>query len=97
MKCGNILLSNVKFLDIIYQIAGGYFQDVYRVVDAGDNVKTNINNFINNGNKTDEYSLHDNFYSAMQQIDNTKQEYNRITRSVVNYVWPLSDICEYIY
>lgn len=82
VECGNILLSDVKFLDIIYQNAGGYFQDVYRVVDAGDNVKNNINN----GNKIDEYSLPDNFDSAMQQIDNTKQEYNRITRSVVNYV-----------
>ena len=97
MECGNILLSDVKFIDIIYQHAGGYFQDVYCVVDAGDNVKNNINNFINNGNKTDEYSLPDNFDSAMQQIDNTKQEYNRITRSVVNYVLPLSDICRYIY
>ena len=46
MEYGNILLSDVKLLDIIYQNAGGYFQDIDRVIDASDNVKSNINNFI---------------------------------------------------
>ena len=46
MEYGNILLSDVKLLDIIYQNEGGYFQDIDRVIDASDNVKSNINNFI---------------------------------------------------
>lgn len=48
---GNILLTDLKLLDIIYSNDNSYFEAINKVTDASDNVKNNINNFIKNGQK----------------------------------------------
>lgn len=48
---GNILLTDLKLLDIIYSNDNSYFEAINKVTDASDNVKNNISNFIKNGQK----------------------------------------------
>lgn len=48
---GNILATDSKILEIIYRDNGTYFNELNKVLDASDNVKFNINEFIKRGEK----------------------------------------------
>lgn len=39
---GNILLNDLKFLNIIYLNDNSYFESINKVADASDNVKTTL-------------------------------------------------------
>lgn len=47
---GNILANDLKFLKILYFKHNDHFNDISKVVDASDDIKFNIYNFIGNSN-----------------------------------------------
>lgn len=49
--CGNLLIGDVKFLEILYGMNNDYFVDVDKCRDAGSLVKNNIYDFISSGSK----------------------------------------------
>ena len=77
---GNILLNDEKFLKILYRQFKDEFQDISKVKDASESVKTNIYDFINNNESTvivvdcensDAYKL----ASVLKQLDRTEIEH----------------------
>lgn len=85
---GNILLTDVKILDIIYKNNGTYFEDLSRVIDASDAVKDNINDFINAGRKIQIFIDGENVdpYRFVSTIDSLKDhEIEKIDKIVVYY------------
>ena len=88
IESGNILISDVKLLYLIYQNDKAYFQDADRVVDASDNVKNNINHFINNGNKIQIFVDGENCdpYRLAAMFDSLKgYEIQKIDKVIVYY------------
>jgi uncharacterized LabA/DUF88 family protein len=82
------LLSDVKLLDIIYYSNGSYFEDINRVVDATDNVKDNIYEFIKRGRKIQIFIDGENcdpyqFVSAIDSLND--EEINKIDKIIVYY------------
>ncbi len=76
---GNILLNDEKFLKILYRQFKDEFQDISKVKDASESVKTNIYDFINNNESTvivvdcensDAYKL----ASVLKQLDRNEIE-----------------------
>lgn len=76
---GNILLNDEKFLKILYRQFKDEFQDISKVKDASESVKTNIYDFINNNESTvivvdcensDAYKL----ASVLKQLDQNEIE-----------------------
>ncbi len=76
---GNILLNDEKFLKILYRQFKDEFQDISKVKDASESVKTNIYDFINNNDSTvivvdcensDAYKL----ASVLKQLDSNEIE-----------------------
>jgi len=76
---GNILLNDEKFLKILYRQYKDEFQDISKVKDASESVKTNIYDFINNNDSTvivvdcensDAYKL----ASVLKQLDSREIE-----------------------
>lgn len=49
---GNILFNDKKFLTLLYRQNGNIFEDISRVTDAGEGVKKNIYDFIEESKKT---------------------------------------------
>lgn len=50
-NCGNLLISDIKFLEILYDMNNDYFADEDFCQDAGKSVKNNIYSFIGSSNK----------------------------------------------
>ncbi len=76
---GNILLNDEKFLKILYRQFRDEFQDISKVKDASESVKTNIYDFIKNNESTvivvdcensDAYKL----ASVLKQLDQNEIE-----------------------
>lgn len=87
-ECGNILLTDAKLLDIIYKNNGDYFEDLNKVIDASDNVKYTINEFIKNGEKVQIFVDGENIdpYCFAAMIDSLKDyEIEKIDKIVVYY------------
>ncbi len=85
---GNILLNDAKFLDIIYENDNDYFEDEYRVIDASEEIKNNINSFINSGNKIQIFVDGENCnpYKLASMFDSLKDyEIQKIDKVVVYY------------
>lgn len=49
--CGNLLYNDGKFINILYSLHGEVFVDKEKYKDASQNTKSNIYEFINQGNK----------------------------------------------
>lgn len=85
---GNLLTTDVKILTEIYESNNDYFQDLSKVMDASDNVKNNINDFINNGNKIQIFVDGENCdpYRLASMFDSLKDyEIQKIEKVVVYY------------
>lgn len=85
---GNLLTTDVKILTEIYESNNDYFQDLSKVMDASDNVKNNINHFINNGNKIQIFVDGENCdpYRLASMFDSLKDyEIQKIEKVVVYY------------
>lgn len=50
--CGNMLFNDQKFVSILYDMNGDYFAENEKVLDAGENTKTTIYDFIERGEQT---------------------------------------------
>lgn len=83
---GNLLNSDIKFLSIVYGLHNDKFDDNSKVMDANDEVKSNIYSFINNSESTaiivdcensDVYKL----YSVLHNLD--KQEISKIKKIIL--------------
>lgn len=86
--CGNMLSADIKVLDVIYDNCGEYFGDSSKVMDASDNVKNKINEFINFGNKIQIFIDGENVdpYKFASAIDSLKDhEIKKIDKIVVYY------------
>ncbi|MCI6361117.1 MAG: NYN domain-containing protein [Eubacterium coprostanoligenes] len=87
-EMGNILLSDVKLLSVVYESNGSYFQEVNKVVDTNNAVKDNINEFINNGRKIQIFIDGENVdpYRFASAIDSLKDyEIEKIDKITVYY------------
>ncbi len=87
-ETGNALATDAKILDLIYQNDGKYFEDFSKVMDASDNVKNNINEFINNGRKIQIFIDGENVdpYKFASAIDGLKDyEIEKIDKIIVYY------------
>lgn len=87
-EMGNILLSDVKLLEVLYQNNGGWFEDYSKVTDASDLVKDNITEFINNGRKIQIFIDGENVdpYRFASAIDSLKDhEIDKIDKITVYY------------
>lgn len=82
-EVGNILLNDEKFLKILYRMYGDEFEDISKVKDASESVKTNIYDFIKANESTvivvdcensDAYKL----ASVLTQLD--QDELSRINK-----------------
>ena len=85
---GNILVTDAKILELIYQNNGKYFQDYSKVMDASDDVKNSINEFINRGKKIQIYIDGENVdpYRFASAIEGLKDhEIEKIDKIVVYY------------
>lgn len=85
---GNLLSSDVKILTEIYESNHEYFQEISRVIDASDNVKNNINEFINRGRKIQIFVDGENCdpYSLAAMFDSLKDyEIQKIDKVIVYY------------
>jgi len=85
---GNILLSDVKLLSIIYESNGDFFSESGKVVDASDVVKDSINEFLSYGQKIQVFVDGENadpfrFAAAMESL--TEEETEKIDRIIVYY------------
>lgn len=85
---GNILSTDVKLLTVIYESNGDYFSDINKVMDASDNVKNNINDFISRGSKIQIFIDGENAdpYRFASMVASLKDyEIDKIDRIVVYY------------
>lgn len=87
-ECGNVLLTDARLLDIIYRNNGDHFEDLNKVIDASDNVKYTINEFIKNGEKVQIFIDGENIdpYCFAAMIDSLKDyEIEKIDKIIVYY------------
>lgn len=87
-EMGNILVTDAKILELIYQNNGKYFQDYSKVMDASDDLKNSINEFINRGKKIQIYIDGENVdpYRFASAIEGLKDhEIEKIDKIVVYY------------
>lgn len=87
-ETGNALATDAKILDLIYQNDGKYFENFSKVMDASDNVKNNINDFINNGRKIQIFIDGENVdpYKFASAIDGLKDhEIEKIDKILAYY------------
>ena len=87
-EIGNILATDEKILSVVYYNDGDAFQDQSRVIDASDNVKNNISDFINRGSKIHVFIDGENadpycFASAMDSLK--EHQIDKIDKIVVYY------------
>lgn len=85
---GNILSTDVKLLNVIYESNGDLFSDINKVMDASDNVKNNINDFISRGSKIQIFIDGENAdpYRFASMIDSLKDyEIDKIDKIIVYY------------
>lgn len=85
---GNLLTTDVKILTEIYESNNDYFEDLSKVMDASDNIKNNINDFINKGNKIQIFVDGENCdpYRLAAMFDSLKDyEIQKIDKVVVYY------------
>lgn len=93
-SAGNILSSDLKLLEIIYNDNGAYFNESNKVTDASDNVKYNINEFIKRGNKIQIHVDGENCdpYRLAAMFDSLQDsEIRKIEKIVVYYDESYSD------
>lgn len=86
--CGYILSTDRDLLTVIYRNGNEIFTDGDRVCDASDNVKNNINEFINSASKIQVFIDGENadpyrFASAIESLKD--QEIEKINKIVVYY------------
>lgn len=86
--CGYILATDCDLLNVIYRSGNEFFTDNDRVCDASDNVKNNINEFINRASKIQVFIDGENadpyrFASAIESLKD--REIEKINKIVVYY------------
>lgn len=85
-ESGNILISDSKFIKILYAQHNDVFEDKSKVLDANENVKTNIYDFINNNESVViavdcENSDAFKFASTLKQLNN--DELSKISKIIL--------------
>ncbi len=93
-SAGNILITDIKLLEIVYEDNGSHFYESNKVTDVSDNVKYNINEFIKRGNKIQIHVDGENCdpYRLAAMFDSLQDfEIRKIEKIVVYYDESYSD------